>query len=114
MSIEVVDRSKTYEVSHPLGAKFTFKHWDVDMQEETDKRCMVVENGVVTGYKLGVEREMKVELAVVGWAGITENGQEIPCTPENKRKLPIGVTLWLVREIDERAGLRMTEQEKKS
>lgn len=114
MGIELVDFGKTFEVQHPSGASFILKHWTNAMQDEVDRSCIVNKGGNVFSYDIAREREMKIELSVVDWKGITADGQEVPCNPENKKKLPVGVTLWLQKEVEERAGLRITDTEKKS
>ena len=113
--INLVDESSTYEIIHPSGATFVMRHWTLAMQEETDKKCVVIDSsGRITDYKVSLERELKLKNAVSDWRGIMLDSTEALCTDENKKKLPVGVALWLVREIDERAGLRMTAEEKKN
>ena len=114
MSLELVDDSKTYELEHPSGAVFILKHWTVGMQEEIDRKCLVQDGKGVFTYNVSLERETKIQLAVHDWRGIVSGGEVSPCTQENKRKLPVGVMLWLIRDIDDRAGLRMPDAEKKS
>lgn len=116
MGIELIDESKVYELKHPSGAVFKLKHWTLPMQEETDKQCIIIDvsTGRVKDYKTSLEREIKLGFSLVGWYGVSFNGEEVPCTGENKKKLPVGIILWLVREIDERSGLRISEEEKKN
>jgi len=114
MSIELVDESAIYELKHQSGAVFFMKHWTFGMQDEVDRACIVQDGKGGFSYEFSKEREIKVRLAIHDWSGINLNGEPTPCTPENKRRLPVGIVLWLVREIDERAGLKMPEQEKKS
>lgn len=113
MSLELVDGSKNYELSHPSGAKFILRHWTIGMQDETDKRCLYQQDGKFL-YNTALDRELKLDLAVQSWSGVTSEGQEVPCDSENKKKLPVGIALWLIKEIEERAGLRMQLEEKKS
>ena len=116
MGIELIDDSKEYELKHPSGSVFVLKHWTISMQEETDRRCMQLDDSKskVLGYNIALAQELKVEFCLKNWKEVSLNGQEAPCVSENKKKLPVGVLLWLIREIDERAGLRMTEEEKKN
>jgi hypothetical protein len=115
MPIELIDFQKTYELRHPTGAVFTVKHWTNAMQDEVDRSCVLHDKDKnIFSYDIAREREMKIDLSVVGWKEITADGQEVECTSENKKKLPVGVTLWLQKEIEERAGLRIAPEEKKS
>lgn len=116
MPLELVDFDKTYEVEYPAakGVFFTLRHWTNGMQDSVDRACLVNEIGKAAYYDIAKEREMKLAATLVHWKGIVVNGEEVPCTPENMKKLPVGVTLWLQKEIEERAGLRITEAEKKS
>ena len=115
MGIELVDPSKTYELAHPSGAKFVMRHWTFAMQEEVDRRCIQQDGKGGVSYDVGLEREIKIQNAVENWSGITApDGSEAPCTPENKKKLPVGIVFWIVKEIDELSGIRMPESEKKN
>ena len=113
MPLELVDPSSTYELTHSSGAAFTMRHWTVAMQEEVDTRCYVQDGKGGFQYLPAIERELKITNALAGWRGVTMNGEAVECTPENRKKLPVGVMLWLVKDIDDRAGLRMTDTEKK-
>lgn len=114
MLIDLVDPSRTYELAHPSGAVFTLRHWTVAMQDSIDKSCLKYDaDGRIT-YDVPLEREMKIDLALTAWRGVGMNDGEMPCVPENKKKLPFGVVLWLIRDIEERAGIRMPAEEKKS
>jgi hypothetical protein len=112
--IELVDDSKSFDLPHPSGAVFVMKHWTFGMQEEVDKSCVVQDGKGGFTYLVSLEREIKIRLSLQGWRGVGMNGEEFPCTDENKKKLPVGVILWLIREIDERSGIRMPEEEKKN
>lgn len=114
MSLELVDPSKTYDLSHPSGAVFVMKHWTKDMQEEVDAKCLSHDGKGNFNYNVSLEREIKIQLSIHDWRGITFGGEEVPCTPEKKKLLPVGVMIWLVKTIDEKAGIRMPEEEKKS
>lgn len=115
MGIQLVDPAKTYELKHPSGAVFVMRHWTFGMQEEVDKRCVVQDGKGKFDYNNSLEREIKINLAVESWSGIAaEDGSEAPCTPEVKRRLPVGVVFWLVKNIDEISLIRMPEEEKKN
>ena len=113
MTIELTDPSKRYEMKHPSGAAFVMRHWTNGMQDDLERRYLALGEAMKTVNAIALEREVKLELALEGWSGVTSDGQEVPCTPENKKMLPVGVILWIVQEIDERAGLRLTLAEKK-
>ena len=113
MSIELVDSSKHFEVQHPSGAVFVLRYWTMGMQEEVERRCMIIA-GKDIHYNTGLDREMKIEFSVVNWKGIVIEGVEAPCNPENRKRLPVGVSIWLQKIIEEHAGLRITEEEKKN
>lgn len=119
MTIQLVDFSKTFELEYS-GAKFTLCHWTNAMQDKVDRACVVDKGNNIFAYDIAKERELKIDLSVQGWSGITEINpdtnaeQEVTCTSDNKRKLPVGVTLWLQKQIEERAGLRITPDEKKN
>lgn len=107
--------SARYELTHPTGAAFTMAEWTMGMQEEIDKHCFQLDPG--TGkyrWNVAKEREIKLSLAVVDWKGVMMDGVDAPCTIENKMRLPVGVIFWLINEIDERSGLRMTPEQKKT
>lgn len=112
--IDLVDDSETYKISHPKGVIFTLRHWIRGKQDEVDQTCIIRDANGNFGYNVAREREIKLDYCLVDWDGITSKGEPIPCNSENKRKLPVGVFLWLIQEIDERAGLRMRDEEKKS
>ena len=112
--LELASEESRYELSHPSGATFVMSHWMLWMQDEVDKQCIEPDGKGGFAYSVSEERRLKILHAVKDWRGVSQNGQEVPCTPENKRKLPVGVVLWLVQEIDGRAGLRMSTQEKKT
>jgi hypothetical protein len=115
MSIELVDPAKNYELKHPwLGATFIMRHMTPAIQEMIDKECIVQDGKGGFRYDVSRDRDIKTEQCVSGWKGIVSDGQEVECNAENKRKLPVGVIVWLVKEIEERAGLRITAEEKKS
>ena len=114
MGIELVDGAATYEVTHPSGTVFVLKHRTVGMQEEVDRECLVQDGKGKVSYNVSRERQLKIALALADWRGVTLGGAPASCAPETKAKLPVGVILWLVREIDERAGLRMADEDKKT
>ena len=115
MSIELVDPAKHYDLKHPwLDATFTMRHMTPAIQELIDKECIVQDGKGNFRYDGSRERDIKSERGVVFWKGIVADGQEVECSAENKRKLPVGVIVWLVKEIEERAGLRITAEEKKT
>ena len=114
MALEIMDPSKETELNHPSGATFRIRYWTNAMQEAVEREC--VDNTGKNGIQWNVtrDRQMKIDLSLVGWSGITMNGEEIPFNDENKKKLPVGVQFWLFKEIEELAGLRMTDKEKKT
>lgn len=115
MPLELNDPSATFDVSHPSGAVFTLRHWTVGMQEEVEQRCVqITDGGKTMNYLTALDREMKIDKSVVSWSGVLLNGAEVPCNEATKKLLPVGVILWLQKEIEERAGLRLTPEEKKS
>lgn len=114
MPLDIKDVSKNYELRHSSGAVFTMKHWTIAMQEVVDRDCL--ENDGKGGWKWNITREraIKIDLCVENWTDVTRDGNPLPCTEETKKQLPVGIMIWILREIDERAGLRITEAEKKS
>lgn len=115
MNIELIDPSKNYEIKHPWAeATFVMRHMTTAIQDIIDRECIVPDGKGSFRYDINRDREIKVEQCVVDWKGISSDGQEVECNAENKKKLPVGVIIWLVREIEERAGLRITPEEKKS
>lgn len=113
MGIELIDDAKTYDLTHPSGAVFTLKYWTNGMQAKVDLECLINKSGQYS-FDVSKDREMKIEFSVIAWKDVLLGGEEVPCTPENKKRLPVGVMLWLQKEIEERAGLRMTEDQKKN
>lgn len=109
--ISLIDPSKNYKLDHPLGVSFEVRNWTVAMQDEVDRRCIKVTRDGSVSYDTALERELRIDLSIVGWSGI-EN--DPACTSEAKRLLPVGVIVWLQREIEDRAGLRISLEEKKN
>lgn len=114
MALQLKDPSKTYELTHSSGAIFTMKHWTLAMQEIVDRECLEQDGKGSYKWNVTKERALKIDLCVQDWSGIEQEGNVFPCTDENKKLLPVGVLIWLVKDVDERAGLRITEAEKKS
>jgi len=114
MSLELTDPSKSYELVHPSGAIFIMRHWTNAMQEEIDRRCIISDGRGGLSYLSALEREIKIDLACQNWRGVTREGEEVLCNSETKKMLPPGAVLWIVKDVDERAGIRMPDTEKKS
>lgn len=110
--LNLIDPNETFTLTHPSGAVFTVKHWLVGMQDQADEACLIKVGGE-TRYDTVKFRKMMIDLCVVGWTGIQSKGVEVPCTSENKDLLPVGVLMWIQKEIEEAAGLRMSAEEKK-
>ena len=108
MPIDLIDDSSTYDLKYGADTVFKLKHWTVGMQEEVDRTCVVSDGKGGFTYLASKERELKLKLALVDWLGVNA-----PCTDENKLKLPVGVIFAIIKEIDERAGFRITDTEKK-
>lgn len=118
MPLEIHDATKEYKIEIS-GGIFNLRHWTVDDQEVVDRECLVEDGKDSNGtakfkWHQSKDREIKYDRCVIGWEGITMGGAEFPFTPENKSKLPVGIKILLVKEIEERAGLRMTAKEKKT
>lgn len=119
MPLDIFDPTREYALHHPSGAVFTLRHWTVADQELVERECIVQDGSDPSGSPLFKwnqtrDREIKIGLCVVGWSGVTMEGAPFECTAENKKKLPVGVQVWIFKEIEERAGLRMSAQEKKT
>lgn len=114
MGIELVDESSFFELEHPSGCVFVMRHWTMAMQDQADKDCYVQDGKGGFTYFVAREREFKIDMCLQDWRGISAGGKDSPCTPENKKRLPVGVAMWLIKEIDERSHIRMTEEEKKN
>lgn len=114
MSIELIDESETYTAEHSSGAKFKLRDWTRGMQDEVDTRCIVTDSKGSFSFNVALEREIKLDKCLIDWEGITSKGESVPCNAETKRKLPVGVFIWLIQQIDERSGIRLKIDEKKS
>lgn len=112
--IELVNEDDQYEITHTSGAKFTLRHWTRGMQDEVDARCLKTDGKGGYSFDVPLEREIKIEKCLADWEGVISKGEAVPCTSENKKKLPVGVFLWIIQQIDERAGIRMSGEEKKN
>lgn len=112
--MELIDESEIYQVEHPSGTKFKLRHWTRGMQDEVDTRCIVSDGKGGFSFNVALEREIKIDRCLADWDGVTARGEPVPCAPENRRRLPVGVFVWLIQKIDEAAGLRITADEKKS
>lgn len=56
----------------------------------------------------GTSMKLKVKFGVETWKNIQDDsGNAVPCTDENKEKLPASVVTWLVSQIDELNGIRL-------
>ena len=86
--MELIDPSKIYELEHMNGVKFQVKHWTVAMQDEVDRRCLSISPDGKVGYDTALEREMRIDMSVIGWSGITMNNPEAPCDSKTKKKPP--------------------------
>ena len=116
MGIELIDHSKTFELTYPGGAVFTCRHWTNAMDDEVRRACLVVGDPASGkfSYNSVLEREMMIDMSVVSWTGVFLDGAEAPCDSQHKKMLPTGTAIWLQRELEELAGLRMTQEEKKN
>lgn len=112
--IDLIDDSEIYVLNHPSGASFKMKHWTRGMQDEVDNRCLRTDGKGVFSFDVPLERELKIQHCLVDWDGINYKGEAMPCVSENKKRLPVGIFLWLIQQIDERCGIRMKEDEKKN
>ena len=117
--MDLIDESKTYEVKYPGDEKeeeviFVMKHWIVGMQDQVDRDCVESDGNGGLKFLVSKERELKLRLALANWRGIKFDGSPAPCNDENKKKLPLGVIYWIVKEIDEKAGLVLPDSEKKT
>lgn len=113
MSLEIHDPTKEFSVN--IGdAEFVVRHWTTDDQEVVDRECLVDEGNGKFKWNQSLDRSLKINRCVLGWSGITMSGEDFPFTEENKKKLPVGIKILIVKEIEERAGLRMTAKEKKT
>lgn len=111
--IELIEEGKSYDLTHPSGAVFKMASWTFGMQEELDRKCFINDGKGGFNWDAIMERRLKISQALLDWNGVCVGGQDVPCTAENKMKLPVGIIYWLIKEIDERAGFRMTDTEKK-
>ena len=115
MALELIVPADQYELQHASGAVFVMRYWTTAMQEDVDRRCISVDQATKElSYNAPLEREIKIEQCLVSWRGVASKGKEIECSPESKKMLPPGVRLWIIKDVDERAGLRMPEDEKKT
>ena len=113
--MELVDDSKTYEFKYPNGEEvFVLKYWTVGMQDIVDRECVESDGKGGVKFLVSKERELQLKLTITEWRGIDFQGSPAPCNDENKKKLPVGVINWLIREIEEREGIRIKDAEKKT
>ena len=64
----------------------------------------------------GTSQRLKLKYGIADWKNITDDSNNaVPCNDENKEKLPMGVAIWLVNEIDKLNGLNVVikEEERK-
>lgn len=114
MPLDILDPSKETTLEHPSGARFVVRYWTNAMQEAVEKACAESDGKGGFSWNIARDRQMKIDLSLVGWSGVTMSGEELPFSEENKKKFPVGVQFWLFKEIEELAGLRMTDKEKKT
>ena len=112
--MDIKDPSKEYQITHPAGPVFTLKHWTLAMQEMVDRECLEIDDKDGARWNLTRERMIKLEQCLVGWEGLTFEGELFLFSPENRKMLPVGIIIWIVKDIDEKAGVRLAEAEKKS
>lgn len=72
----------------------------------TDKRLAALRKGAqkpLTTAEVEAQALAVLTAAVVAWEGLTEDGEDVPCTPENVRALLTEHT-WVRRQVDEALG----------
>lgn len=73
------------------------------------------DTGIV--FKAGAMNKLKIKYGLADWKNIfNEKDEPIPCNDENKEKLPMEVSAWLLAEIDKLNGIGqvIVEQERKN
>jgi len=79
------------------------------VQRNTEKRISMLALGkkVKPNYTEMDEDALEVTCAcIVGWEGLVENGEPVPCTPENKRRFMTGEFAWIREAVEETLGDR--------
>lgn len=112
--MDIKDPSKEYQVTHPNGAVFTLRHWTLAMQETVDRECLELDEKGGARWNLTKERMIKFSQCLSGWEGITFEGQPLSFSEDNKKLIPVGIIIWIVKNIDENSGVRLPDAEKKS
>lgn len=99
----------------PIGVKIVLAGRDSDrfqkfVRRQTNKRTAKWRPGQKLTFTAEEQELEKVELLVactISWKGVSMNGKELPCTPENARALYSNPGYsWLVEQIDEFVGDR--------
>ena len=127
MAIKLVSDSDTYEVEYPendvekdkwtvfILRKLTASKWN-DIQDRVVFTEGTGRGGGKLYYKGGTATRLKIEYCLSDWRNVLDaSGNPIPCTHENKLKLPQNIQGWLEERIDEDNYLKgMSEQERKN
>ena len=93
----------TYEIVNgaPDNPKFSLRKMSyAEVSQILDETSVINDQNEIV-YKAGTVAGLKVKYSLVSWKNVTDaNDKEIPCTPENKDKLPVEIITWLAKKID--------------
>lgn len=105
----------TVEITDPISGEFTgiritvaspdsAKYRQISMKIQNEQLTYAMKNKGKTSAERLANNALEVLVgATVAWEGITEGGKELPCTPENVRKVYEEVS-FIKDQIDEFLG----------
>ena len=123
MSIELIKESDTYEAEYQDGTetppifvlrKLTGKKWD-SIQDQIMFTEGTGRGGGKFRYLSGLSTTLKIDYCLTDWRNVNTDGGAVPCTPENKGKLPQEIRSWIERRINKDNNLDgISEDERKN
>ena len=114
----IIKEGKTYEYillrerEKKEPTIFIIQEMNVEIANQIDDETTMFDRRGQTRLLVGSAKWKKLERCLVGWKNLkNDKGEELPCTSENKLKLPAYVQEELVGEIN-RISILNEEEEK--
>ena len=107
--IEIIEADETFE--HAFGQSvLTLRRYDADLLRQLEQKHSRRQKNFKTGqwtnevdtYAL---TDDLVDHVIIDWKGVRSptTGREVPCTPENKRRLPTRIKIEILEACDAEA-----------
>ena len=122
MVVKLVSKESKYEYGHKLEDEpkdawpvFSLKYLSAEEVMQIDDAIVVSAKDREDGFSYlgGTAVRMKIDAALVDWKNVfDEKGNQVPCTTQNKLRLPSAIATALVKNIDEVNGLVKTREKR--